>query len=93
MSTLLGLFLCVIAGGWVIALVFKLGAVSIIATLGALALGVLYGIVQAAINIPWDDDLVLFCSVYGVFGVVCLVSVGMKFQLKATDEHDVKRGP
>ena len=61
-----------------IALVFKLGALSIIATLGALVLGVLYGIARAVINIPWHDDLVLIFSIYGFFGALAIVSVCIK---------------
>lgn len=78
MSTFLGIAFGLVFGGWLIALALKVGAISLIATLVAVALGVLYGITQSIIDIPWHDDRVLFWSVYGLLVVLGVFAVWMK---------------
>lgn len=89
MSTLLAIAFGLVFGGWLIALALKVGAIALIATLGAVGLGVLYGITQLIIDIPWHDDRVLFWSVYGFFGVLGGAAVLVKriFQLGRVFNH------
>jgi len=77
-STLLGVFLCLVFGGWAIALAFKLGALTIIASSAAVVVGLLYGLLHAMIEMTWHDDLVLFLSVYGFFGALAIACVWIK---------------
>lgn len=78
MSTLLALAFGLVFGGWLIALALKVGTIALIATLVAVGLGILYGITQSIIDIPWHDDRVLFWSVYGFFGLLGLAYLAVR---------------
>lgn len=69
MSTLVGIVVGLLFGGWVVVTILRLGAYALLATAVAAVLGLAYGVVQIVLEIPWSDDLVLFWSVYGLLGI------------------------
>jgi len=72
MSTFFGIVFALIFGGWIVATIFRLGVFTLIGIAGAIILGLIYGVIQIVFEIPWNDDFVLFWSVYGLIGVLCL---------------------
>lgn len=87
MSTLLGLILALIFGGWAIGFVLKIGAISVLATLGGILLGLLYGVVQLVLDIPWNDDFVLFWTVYGFVAVLCLLFAWVRHRIPFVQKY------
>ncbi len=87
MSTLLVLILGLVFGGWVIGIVLKLGAISALATLGAVLLGLLYGVVQLLLDIPWNDVFVLFWTVYGFLAVLCFLYAWVRHRVQFVKKY------
>lgn len=73
MSTFFVTMIGLIIGGWVIACLFKIGAITLMSTLAGILLGVLYGVLQYPLGLSLSNEYVLFWLVSGLLALVCLL--------------------